>query len=326
MERALYPLKFHPHYKEKVWGGQRLRTFFNKNFDPLPNCGESWELSAVPGSVSVVANGFLAGNDLKDLVEIYMGDLVGEQVYEKYGNRFPLLFKLLDTIDDLSIQVHPDDNVARTRHQSDGKTEMWYVIHAEPNAEIIAGFKKDVSEEEYLYHLENNSLKEILNVYPTKAGDVFYIPSRQVHAIGGGITLCEIQQSSDITYRIYDWARKGADGKLRKLHTDEALDVIDFSAKDNRVDYEAIPDNAVNLVQSKYFTARLMQLNHPVELDYFRVDSFVVYVCIDGGCRIQTPSGTEQLNKGETVLLPASINGVKLLPDPTCKLLETYIA
>ncbi len=326
MENILYPLKFTPHFKEKVWGGQRLRTLFNKKFDSLPNCGESWELSSVPGSVSFVSNGFLEGNNLTEIIEVYMGDLVGEKVYEKHGNSFPLLFKLLDTTGDLSIQVHPDDAVARTRHQSDGKTEMWYVIHAEKDAEIIAGFKKDVPKEEYLFHLKNNSLKELLNVYKVQPGDVFYIPAGQVHAIGAGVTLCEIQQSSDVTYRIYDWARKDTDGKLRKLHTEEALDVIDFAAKDNRVDYEVIPDNAVNLVQSKYFTTRLMQVIQPVELDYYLVDSFVVYVCIDGGCRIQTQSGTEQLNKGETVLLPASINGVKLLPDPTCKLLETYIA
>ncbi len=326
MANALYPLKFAPHFKEKVWGGQRLRDFFGKRFDTLPNCGESWELSSVPGSISVVSNGFLEGNNLTEIMEVYMGDLVGEQVYEKHGNNFPLLFKLLDTIGDLSIQVHPDDSVARIRHQSDGKTEMWYVIHAEEDAEIIAGFKKEVSREEYLFHLKNNSLKEILNVYKTQAGDVFYIPSGQVHAIGAGITLCEIQQSSDITYRIYDWAREGADGKPRKLHTEEALDVISFSAKDNRVDYEVISNKAVNLVQSPYFTTRLMQVDQPVELDYYLVDSFVVYVCIDGGCRIQTQSGTELLTKGDTVLLPASINGVKLIPEPTCRLLETYIS
>lgn len=325
MENVLYPLKFAPHFKEKVWGGRRLRTLFDKNFDPLTNCGESWELSSVPGSISVVSNGFLEGNDLNEVIEVYMGDLVGEKVYEKHGNKFPLLFKLLDTTGDLSIQVHPNDAVARTRHQSDGKTEMWYVIHADKDAEIIAGFRKNVPKEEYLFHLKNNSLKEILNVYKVQPGDVFYIPAGQVHAIGAGITLCEIQQSSDITYRIYDWARKDKNGKFRKLHTEEALDVIDYAARDNRVEYAVTPNGAENLVQSQYFTTRLMQIDQPVELDYYLVDSFVVYVCIDGGCKIETQAGTEQLTKGETILLPASINCVKLIPEPTCRLLETYI-
>ncbi len=325
MENVLYPLKFTPQFKERVWGGQRLRSLFNKNFDPLPNCGESWELSSLPGNVSVVSNGFLEGNNLAEIIEVYMGDLVGETVYEKHGNNFPLLFKLLDTVGDLSIQVHPDDAVARIRHQSNGKNEMWYVIHAEADAEIIAGFKKDVAKEEYLFHLGNNKLKELLNVYNVEQGDVFYIPAGQVHAIGSGIALCEIQQSSDITYRLYDWDRPGSDGKPRKLHVEEALDVIDFKAKDNRVSYESQPNEAVKLASSPYFTTNLLDFNIIRELDYFFVDSFVVYICMDGACRIEFPGGEEFLKKGETILLPASIKNLALLPEGQCRLLETYI-
>lgn len=325
MGNALYPLKFKPQYKDKVWGGRRLKNLFGKNFDPLPNCGESWELSSVPGNVSVVENGFLAGNELHELIEVYMTELVGESVYEKHGNAFPLLIKLLDTNADLSIQVHPGDDVARLRHQSAGKTEMWYVIGAEPGSEIIAGFNKDVSREEYLHHLENKSLKSILNVYNTGVGDVFFIPAGQVHAIGAGVTLCEIQQSSDITYRLYDWDRPGSDGKPRKLHIEEALDVIDFKAKDNQVLYEPQPNDAVKLVSSPYFTTNLLEFTMARELDYFFVDSFVVYACIDGACRIEYPGGEELLKKGETVLLPAAIKNLVLLPDGNCRLLETYV-
>ncbi len=324
MENTLYPLKFVPHFKDKVWGGTRLKTLFGKNFGPLPNCGESWELSSVPGSISVVANGFLAGNELHELIEIYMADLVGEKVFDKHGNKFPLLIKLLDTNDDLSIQVHPDDAVAQARHHSPGKTEMWYVIHAEPGAEIIAGFNKDVSRESYLQHLKEKKLKDMLNVYKAKTGDVFYIPSGQVHAIGAGITLCEIQQASDVTYRIYDWERPGSDGKFRKLHTEEALDVIDFSEQDNLVSYKTAANTPSELVRSPYFITRYLQFDKKLELDYYLVDSFVVYICLEGGFKIHYPGGKLNVIKGETVLLPAIINGVALEPDGNAHLLECY--
>jgi mannose-6-phosphate isomerase len=325
MENTLYPLRFVPHFKDKVWGGNRLKTLFGKDFDPLPNCGESWELSTVPGSISVVANGFLAGNELHDLIEVYMADLVGEKVYDKHGNKFPLLIKLLDTNDDLSIQVHPDDAVAQSRHLSPGKTEMWYVIHSEPGAEIIAGFNKDISREAYLKSLEDKKLKDILNVYKVKPGDVFYIPSGQVHAIGAGVTLCEIQQASDVTYRIYDWDRPGSDGRFRKLHTEEALDVIDFSERDNRVHYDIDQNAPSELVRSPYFTTRLLQFDKIFELDYYLVDSFVVYICLDGGFYIHYPGGKLKVSKGESVLLPALINSVTLEPEGSSRLLECYV-
>ena len=303
-----------------------MKTLFGKNFDPLPNCGESWELSTVPGSISIVANGFLAGNQLHELIEIYMADLVGEKVFDKHGNKFPLLIKLLDTDDDLSIQVHPDDVAAFARHHSSGKTEMWYVVDAEPGAEIIAGFRKDVSRDAYMKHLEERKLKDILNVYKAKAGDVFFIPAGQVHAIGAGITLCEIQQSSDVTYRIYDWDRPGTDGAFRKLHTEEALDVINFSALDNRVNYHIGQNTPAELVRSPYFTTRLLQFDTRLEYDYYLVDSFVVYICLDGKFSLIYPGGELTVSKGETVLLPASINGVALEPDGTSRLLECYVS
>ncbi len=325
MSYSLYPLKFTPVLKDKVWGSTRLKTLFGKNIEPLPNCGESWELSSLPGSVSVVRNGFLAGNELPELIEVYMEDLVGQQVYGKYGWDFPLLFKFIDTASDLSVQVHPNDTVAVQRHQGRGKTELWYVIHAEPGAEIISGFAQDVDRETYLHHLQQNTLHEILRADKVEAGDVFFIPPGQVHAIGAGITLCEIQQSSDITYRIYDWDRTDEGGHPRKLHTDEALDVIDFHAANNKIRYQAVRNAPVQLIQSAYFTTRLLTFDQQIEQDYVFVDSFVVYNCVSGSVTLQYPDGSEKITAGETVMIPAELKTLELVPDGEATLLETYI-
>jgi len=229
----LYPLKFKPIFKDKIWGGNKIKTLLNKDFSPLPNCGESWEISGVQDEISVVSNGFLIGNNLQELIEIYMGDLVGDQVYQKYGIEFPLLIKFIDAHDDLSIQVHPNDKLAMQRHNAYGKTEMWYIIDADRGAKLISGFNTEVTKDAYIKHLENNTLNLILNYEEVKAGDVFFMPAGRVHAIGKGILLTEIQQTSDITYRIYDYNRKGTDGKPRELHTSLALDAIDFKSYDN---------------------------------------------------------------------------------------------
>lgn len=325
MSHSLYPLKFVPRLKEKIWGGQRLKDLFGKDFGTLSNCGESWELSGVPGNYSVISNGFLAGNELPELIEVYMGDMVGEKVFGSFGPEFPLLIKFLDTSDDLSIQVHPGDSLARTRHQSRGKAEMWYIVHADPGAELIMGFRHDTTPETYLQHLNNKSLKDILHLEKVKAGDVFYIPPGQVHAIGKGITLCEIQQSSDITYRIFDWDRPGDDGKPRKLHTREAMEAIDFRARDNKAKYVTSKNAPVELVQSPYFTTRLICFDRQLEQDYMFVDSFVVYVCLEGEFSLQYPDGAEQIRAGDTLLLPAEINSVHMAPKGFCRVLETYI-
>ncbi len=325
MHQSLYPFKFVPRLKEKIWGGQRLKELFGKDSGSLSNCGESWELSGVPGNYSVIGNGFLAGNELPELIEVYMGDLVGEKVFGMYGAEFPLLFKFLDTADDLSIQVHPGDSLARERHQSRGKAEMWYIMHADQDAELIMGFRQDITPETYLRHLENKSLKDIMHIEKVKTGDVFYIPPGQVHAIGKGITLCEIQQSSDITYRIYDYDRPGDDGKPRQLHTKEALEAIDFKARNNKIDYVPSMNAPVELVQSPYFTTRLTCFDRPLEQDYMFVDSFVVYVCLEGEFSLQYAGGAEQVRGGDTLLLPAEINSLRMVPKNFCRVLETYI-
>lgn len=322
----LYPLKFNPIFKHRIWGGTRLKDLFGKDFTPLPNCAESWELSGVKENLSVVENGFLAGNNISELIEIYMGDLVGDKVFEKYGTEFPLLIKLIDTNSFLSIQVHPDDAYARKHHNSAGKNEMWVVLAAEPDAEIITGFNRNVDKETYLEHLNNKTLKEILNVEKAQKGDVYYIPAGRIHAIGSGITLLEIQQSSDVTYRVYDWDRKDENGEYRQLHTDQALEVLDFKKHDHyKTHYEPEENKFVELVKTPFFTTRIMEFTEEREIDYAFVDSFVIYSCIEGNLMLNYPGGVEIVQAGNIVLLPAEMNNITLTPQGKCKLVESYI-
>lgn len=324
--QKLYPLKFQPVLKEKVWGGKRLDPLMGKKYSPLPNCGESWELAAFQEADSLVANGFLKGNTLSELIEVYMGDLVGEQVFDRFGTTFPLLVKFIDTDDFLSVQVHPDDEVAQKRHNSNGKTEMWYILAAEPRAEIISGFNQDVTPEALQKHIKENTLRDILLAEPVKAGDVFFLPAGRVHAIGAGITLCEIQQASDVTYRLYDWDRPGMDGKPRQLHLDEAIEVINYKkANEFTLDYSPQSNGSVNLVRDKHFTTNLLNFNQKIETDYYLVDSFVIIVCLEGSFELSYSGGSELVNKGEVVLVPAEIRQCSLNPAADCKVLETYL-
>lgn len=326
MNRELYPLKFKPILKEKIWGGTKLRNLLGKNTGTLQRVGESWEISGVPDNVSVVENGFLAGNSLQELSEIYMGDLMGDKIYEKFGEEFPLLIKYIDATDILSIQVHPDDKLAKKRHNAYGKTEMWYILDADPGAEIITGFNRDISREEYLRHLNNKTLKEILNIEKTAKGDVFFIPPGRVHAIGAGVLLAEIQQTSDITYRIYDWDRVDQDGKPRELHTDLALDAIDFKSYPTyKTEYSDLPDQTNELVKCKYFSTQLIHLKHPMEKDYYMLDSFVIYMGLEGKVRVQYDGGEEILEKGTTLLIPAIVHSLQLIPVEESRFLEVYI-
>ncbi len=323
----LYPLKFKPVLHDKIWGGTKLKEQLNKSVGKIKTCGETWEISGIEGSISVVSNGFLEGNSLQDLIEVYMGDLVGDQVYEQFGMEFPLLIKFIDATDDLSIQVHPDDKTSKERHNAYGKTEMWYVLQADEGSQLISGFNKPVTKDEYLKHLENNTLKEILNFEEVKAGDVFFIPSGRVHAIGKGIMLAEIQQTSDITYRIYDWDRKDASGDGRELHTDLALDVLDFKVhNDYRTVYEPVLNKTVNLANCKYFSTNVMEFTNPVEKDYIVIDSFIIYMCLEGDVElIYSEDRSETLSKGETILIPAELKNIQLIPKPKAKLLEVFI-
>jgi len=322
----LYPLKFKTIFKEKIWGGNKIKTILNKDFSPLENCGETWELSAIQGELSVVENGFLAGNNIQELIEIYMGDLIGDKIYDKFGIEFPLLIKFIDANDILSIQVHPDDKLAKKRHKAYGKTEMWYVLQSEPDSEIIVGFKNDINEDIYLEHLKNNTLPEILNIEKANKNDVFYIPAGRVHAIGSGILLCEIQQTSDITYRIFDWNRKDKNGNQRELHTKLAVEAIDYNVYDNyKIKYDKKQNLSNKIISCNYFTTNLISINNEIIKDYFEIDSFVIYMCIEGEIEIETEENKTSLSKGETVLIPASITNLKLLPKGKAKILEVYI-
>lgn len=322
----LYPIKFSPILKDKIWGGAKLNQLLNKQ-DASKVCGESWELSGVEDDVSIVSNGFLAGNNLNEIIEIYMADLVGENIYEIFGNEFPLLFKFIDASDVLSIQVHPDDKLSKKRHSAYGKTEMWYVLDSENGSELISGFKKTSNKKEYLEHLKQGKLLELLNNEQAVSGDAFFIPAGRVHAIGKGILLAEIQQTSDVTYRIYDWERKDDEGKERELHTDLAVDAIDYKhSSDYKIDYKSQKNDSTNLADCNYFTTNLLDLDKTIETDYSILDSFVVYMCVEGHVRIELDNGTSELiEKGETVLIPANAETVKITPIVDSKLLEVYI-
>lgn len=322
----LYPLKFTPLFKHKIWGGEKLKNILNKD-EEGKDVGESWEISGVQDNISTVCNGFLEGNDLQELIEVYMGDLVGDKVYEKFGVEFPLLIKFIDANDVLSVQVHPDDEMAKERHHSYGKTEMWYVMEAEKDAELIVGFNRPVSKEEYMQKVQEGTLEEVLNKEKVQPGDCVFMPAGRVHAIGAGVLVAEIQQTSDITYRIFDWNRLDAQGKGRELHTDLAVDAIDFSFyKDYMTRYKALENEVVSLVQCPYFTTNLIELTKEKTQNLHQLDSFVIYMCVEGDLVLKTMEDELIMKKGETILIPAIIDEVQLIPQKTTKLLEIYIS
>ena len=251
---ALYPLKFRTIFKDKIWGGDKIMTVLGKNYSPLPNCGETWEISGVEGNLSKVKEGELKGCDLVSLIDTYREQLVGKKVFDRFGLEFPLLVKFIDANDDLSVQVHPDDTQARLRHNSFGKTEMWYIFQADEGARLNAGFNRPLSKEQYKQYVDNGKVMDILNWVDVQEDDVFFLPAGRVHSIGKGILLAEIQQTSDITYRIYDFDRKDSEGNERQLHTEEALDVIDFTYHDEyKTRYKDQVNEVVELVQCPYF-------------------------------------------------------------------------
>ena len=323
----LYPLKFKPIFKDKIWGGDKIQSVMGLDFSPLANCGEVWMLSGVEGSPSIVTNGFLAGNELNELLEVYMHDLVGDDVYEKFGNEFPVLIKLIDANDWLSIQVHPDDELAARRKIGRGKTEMWYVLGADKNAQLISGFKQKLNKQTYLEHLQNNTLPEIMNYEKVSEGDVFFMPAGRVHALGPGVLLAEIQETSDTTYRIYDWDRTDDEGKSRELHIEEALDAIDFEVhKKYRTDYLREEDKSVRLAGCEHFTTNLISLEkYAIEKDYSTFDSFVSLLCTEGKAFIKYNDEQYDINAGELILVPASIENIFISPLQKTKLLEVFM-
>lgn len=322
----LYPFKFEPLLKEKVWGGNALVSRFNKKSEGSNHLGESWELSAVADNQSVISNGFLAGNNIEELIEVYMGDIIGDSIFEKFGNEFPLLIKFIEAQEDLSIQVHPDNALAKKRHEAYGKTEMWYILESKKGSKIYTGFRDGVTKNIYEESIRNGTIEDLMNVEIADAGDTFFTPAGRVHAIGSGIVLVEIQQTSDITYRIFDWNRKSSGGKKRELHTDLALEAIDFNQTGkNKIRKEPVLNKSENLVDCDFFNTNVLWFNKPIGKEYYFNDSFVVYICIEGEFSICWDGNSEKVEKGETVLIPAMIKEVTLKPTNEARLLEVYI-
>jgi mannose-6-phosphate isomerase len=322
---TLHPLKFESIYKERIWGGDKLRTQLNKNISGEA-IGESWELSDVKGEPSVVAEGALKGKTLQELSETYQSALLGKKVYDAFGTKFPLLIKYIDAKSDLSIQVHPNDQLAKERHNSFGKTEMWYVMQADEGAKLKVGFNQEVPTEQYQEHLKNNTLTEILNFEEVKKGDVYFLPTGRIHAIGGGIVLAEIQQTSDITYRIYDWNRLDAEGNSRELHTALALDAIDYTLQEEyKTTYKEEENEVTTIVDCPYFTTNLIPFSGELLLNHDDKDSFVIYMCVKGNVTFETNMYKEVLKFGETLLLPATLKNIKITTDEASELLEVYI-
>ena len=323
---SLYPLKFTPIVKEKIWGGQKLKTVLHKDLGNLSNGGESWELSSVPGDVSVVANGNLKGLELNELLSRYKGNLMGDKVYARYGNMFPLLIKFIDANDDLSVQVHPDDAMAKVRHNSFGKTEMWYVMAADRGAKLISGFSKIIDKSQYKPLLDQGKFLDVLAQHEVRPGDVLFMPAGRIHAIGKGVLVAEIQQTSDVTYRVYDYDRRDDAGNTRELHVEEALDAIHFNDSDSGVvSYQNVAGEAVSLVNCPYFSTSVIGVDGVVNRNLQGTDSFHIYMGVEGACEITSDGNSVSVSMGETVLLPASLKQVFIKSTSPAKLLEVYV-
>ncbi len=322
---TLYPLKFTPLSKYRIWGGDKLNTELNKNFN-AENIGESWEISDVEGDETKTNNGPLIGKTLKELISEYKGHFLGKAVYEKFGNEFPLLIKFIDAKTPLSIQVHPSDEIAKQRHQSFGKNEMWYVMQADENAELIVGFDSELNQATYQEYLNANKVLDVMHHEKVKKGDTFYIPTGRVHAIGAGVLLAEIQQTSDVTYRIYDYDRVDKQtGKKRELHNELAIDVIDFEVQEKyKTAYSKTLNTSNKLVHSPYFISNYLKVNGSLHKEYTNIDSFVIYICVSGFINIVENEVSYTLKRGETILIPASIKTIELIAEEESEVLEVY--
>ncbi len=318
--------KFQPIYKTTVWGGERIASFKGVE-NGLTHVGESWELSGVKGSESVVTEGDHIGCILPELVAREGAALVGKKNLERFGEEFPLLIKFIDARDNLSIQVHPDDALSMARHGKKGKTEMWYILDAEQDASLISGFSHPITPEEYTALIHENRITEVLARHAVKAGDCFFLPAGRVHAIGAGTLLAEIQQTSDVTYRVYDYGRMGLDGKPRELHIDEAREAIDYRLYDDYcTHYTATPNEGCELVQCDYFTTSLYELTKDIDLPVAPLDSFVVVIALEGAGRLSTEDGhTMSIRQGETVLVAARHEHLTVHPEGRLKFLTASI-
>ncbi|WP_353085391.1 type I phosphomannose isomerase catalytic subunit [Flavobacterium sp.] len=318
----IYPLQFQPILKERIWGGTKLKTILNK---PITSdiTGESWEISTVENEVSSISNGFYKGKSLLELINEFPEQVLGSKVFQQFGKQFPLLFKYLDAREDLSIQVHPNDELAASRHNSFGKTEMWYVMQADPNSNLIVGFKEKSSSEEYLKNLESKTILSLLDTRAVQKGDVFFLETGTVHAIGAGTVIAEIQQTSDITYRIYDFDRVDSNGNTRELHLDLALDAINYEVVDAEKKYEKVSNTSNEVVHCSYFTTNFIPLTEKIAVSKNK-EFFTVYMCVEGEFSLDYQSEIYQYKVGDTVLIPASLSEYEIAG--TATILEIYIS
>lgn len=320
----MQPIKFNPLLKSTLWGGNKIIPF--KHLDSnQENVGESWEISGVPNNETIVSDGELKGQKLNDVVATLKDKLVGTANYKRFGNKFPLLIKFIDARQDLSIQVHPTDEIAKQQGKERGKTEMWYIMDSDADAKLYSGLKMQITPEQYKEMVENDTICDALAQYKVKADDCFFLPAGRIHAIGTGCFLAEIQQTSDVTYRIYDFKRKDKDGNYRQLHTQEASECINYNVeKDYRTEYTPKKNEGVNLVNCPYFNTAVYDLDEPMTLDYSELDSFVILIAIKGEGTIKDNEGNEtSLKVGETILIPATTLSLKV--EGTVKFLETYV-
>lgn len=330
MNPSLYPLLFAPNLHQVVWGGHQLTAWKHLPINEAP-IGESWEVSAVPSSINTIANGCYTGCDLVSLIARFPEEILGKAVAQKYNNQLPLLVKFIDAHRDLSIQVHPNDEMAAKEHGKRGKTEMWYIIKAEPGAYLYAGFNTEITPQEYKQRIADGTITEVLARHEVHTGDVFYIPSGRVHAIGKGILLAEVQQSSDVTYRIFDYNRPGMDGKPRQLHTELAAKALDFKVEENyRTDYACVANRANKVIESPFFNVRVVDVNEPFHRNLLKYDSFIITMCLQGDCRLHIRSTSEEiiLHEGYSTLIPAAIADFDIIPNNPrgkSKILDAFI-
>ena len=321
--KKLYPIKFKPITQYRIWGGNKLNQAVSDDLK-IENLGEIWSISGVEGNISEVENGFLKGQNLNELISTYQEKLIGKKVWEKFGLDFPLLIKFIDAAQPLSVQVHPNDEQAKRLHNSFGKSEMWYIMDAEMDAELIIGFNEEIEKSDYEKHLKSETLEEILGRVSVVKGDAVYIPAGRVHAIGAGIVLAEIQQTSDVTYRIYDYNRIDKDGNKRELHTDLALEAIDFSPIENvKTNYNSIENQFETLINSPYFETQIFKGDQ--EINISKNEEMLIYICTEGSLKFQTQKGGTELKKYETLLMPAEVDSYKIVPEINATLIEVSL-
>lgn len=320
----LYPLKFRPILKPVLWGGTRIMEFKGIESSAV-NIGESWEISGLEGHESIVSNGEFEGKSLKELLSMFGEDILGKNIYNNFGTKFPLLVKFLDASRDLSIQVHPDDKMANERHNSMGKTELWYIVDSEPYSYIYSGFSKSITKEEFLRHIEDNTITDVIAKFKSQQRDIFYLPAGRIHSISAGNFIVEIQQNSDITYRVYDYSRVDADGRKRELHMDYAKDALDYNVHDDYLSHaDKVYNSEVILKKCPYFTATVINISEPLRIDI--APSFRIIIVTSGKGLLTDSFGNKTVIKqGETILMPACVDYADIIPDDEVEILTAYI-